>query len=84
MKETFNFIIAWIDYLTEWITYGTKCTKSVTGSIAHLRDSWPSRPVIPKPIRKIQADTTVSDTANPVVAGSGSTDNKILDGSIGV
>lgn len=79
--KVINVVIAWIDYFTDWILYGTKCTKAITGSLVHLRDSWPSKPTIPKPNQE-KEKPAVSDIQHPVGAGDQPADNKVLDGSV--
>lgn len=63
MKIFFDNLIAWGNYFTQWVLYVASCFKTVLDSMAHLRDHWPDRPVIPKPTKSTVSN---SEDTNPV------------------
>lgn len=75
----FDAIIDWGTYILEWFAYVTNCAKAIIGSVSHLRNSWPARPVISRPQKSKAIDT--ADTAG---AGDQSADGKVLGSSISV
>ena len=78
--KIFDAIEAWGNYLIEWVLYVAKCCKAILGTISHLRNSWPDRPVIPKP----GENSPVSDKKDPVTPGPVSTNGQVLDGGVSV
>lgn len=74
--KIFDVIIAWGNYFTEWVLYVAKCIKAVLGSISHLRDHWPARPVIPKP-NASRDDQKSPEPGRPVPANG-----EVLDGGV--
>jgi len=85
--KTFDFIIAWIDYIIEWVTYGTKCGKAITGSVSHLRDTWPTRPIVASPRKRNvdnEAKASVSDNKSPEGSGDQRSNDPVLGSGVSV